>query len=174
MVAGRHADRVLGARAATRPYEKDEEGSEDDKKRAPRRFTRLQFKLDSVGWTGDRRRHLYVVPADGSAEAKQITDGDYEDSRPDVDAGRARASRSRSARGEDWDIEPIGDIYLVPADGGEPQAADARRQQPLRAELLAGRDARSRVKWAPGGFDFPRHTADRRRRRRDRREPPRS
>ena len=31
---------------------------EDDKKRTPRRFKRLQFKLDSVGWTGDRRRHI--------------------------------------------------------------------------------------------------------------------
>ena len=68
---------VFSARVPDEAYEE-----EDDKKRAPRRFTRLQFKLDSVGWTGDRRRHLYVVPADGSAEAKQITDGDYEDSRP--------------------------------------------------------------------------------------------
>ena len=74
---------AFSARVPDEAYEE-----EDDKKRAPRRFTRLQFKLDSVGWTGDRRRHLYVVPADGSAEAKQITDGDYEDSQPDVDAGR--------------------------------------------------------------------------------------
>ena len=27
---------------------------EDDKRRPPRRFTRLHFKLDTVGWTGDR------------------------------------------------------------------------------------------------------------------------
>jgi Tol biopolymer transport system component len=50
---------------------------EDDKKRRPRRFTRLYFKLDNVGWTGDRRRHVFVVPADGSAEPTQITDGDF-------------------------------------------------------------------------------------------------
>ena len=35
---------------------------EDDKKREPRRFTRLLFKLDNVGWTGDRRRHVFVEP----------------------------------------------------------------------------------------------------------------
>ena len=68
---------VFSARVPDEAYEE-----EDEKKRAPRRFKRLQFKLDSVGWTGDRRRHIYVVPSDGSAEAKQLTDGDYEDADP--------------------------------------------------------------------------------------------
>src|SRR5919202_120631 len=36
---------------------------EDDKKRAPRRFRRLMYKLDSEGWTGDRRRQIFVVRA---------------------------------------------------------------------------------------------------------------
>ena len=55
---------------------------EDEGKRAPRRFRRLQFKLDTVGWTGDRRGHLFVVPADGSEPPLQITSGDFEDSDP--------------------------------------------------------------------------------------------
>src|SRR5204862_1922960 len=29
----------------------------DAKRRVPRRFTRLQYKLDHEGWTGDRRQH---------------------------------------------------------------------------------------------------------------------
>ena len=101
--------------------------------------------------------HLFVVPADGSAEAKQITDGDYEDAEPDLDAGRAAASRSPPRASEDWDIELIGDIYLVPADGGEPQRLTAGDSSHARAELLAGRLA-ARVQLGPGGFDFPRHT----------------
>ena len=40
---------------------------EDEKKRRPRRLTRLQYKLDSVGWTADRLQHLFVVPVDGSS-----------------------------------------------------------------------------------------------------------
>src|SRR5918992_884403 len=48
---------------------------EDDKKRKPRRFTRLQFKLDNVGWIGDRRSHIFVVPAEGG-EPTRLTDGD--------------------------------------------------------------------------------------------------
>ena len=142
---------VFSARVPDEAYDE-----EDEKKRAPRRFKRLQFKLDSVGWTGDRRRHLYVVPADGSAAtAKQITDGDFEDSRPTwTPDGKSIAFSS--ARGEHWDIELIGDIYVVPAEGGEPKRltpGDSSYYAPSYSpdgKLLA-------VKWDPGGFDFPRH-----------------
>jgi len=146
---------VFSARVPDEAYEE-----EDEKKRAPRRFTRLQFKLDSVGWTGDRRRHLYVVPADGSASAnqvtaKQITFGDFEDSRPTwMPDGKSIAFSS--ARGEHWDIDLIGDVYVVPAEGGEPKRltpGDSSHYAPSYSpdgKLLA-------VKWDPGGFDFPRH-----------------
>jgi dipeptidyl aminopeptidase/acylaminoacyl peptidase len=142
---------VFSARVPHEAYEE-----EDEKKRAPRRFKRLQFKLDSVGWTGDRRRHLYVVPADGSAEAKQITDGDFEDSHPTwTPDGRSVAFTS--ARQDDWDIDLIGDIYVVTADGGEPKRltpGDSAYAAPAYSpdgKLLA-------VRWSPGGYDFPRHT----------------
>jgi dipeptidyl aminopeptidase/acylaminoacyl peptidase len=127
---------------------------EDDKKRTPRRFKRLQFKLDSVGWTGDRRRHIFVVPADGSGEAKQLTDGDFEDSQPTWTPDGEIAFTS--SRDDDWDIELKADIYVVPASGGEPRRltpGDGSYSAPSYSpdgSLLA-------VKWSPAGFDFPRH-----------------
>jgi dipeptidyl aminopeptidase/acylaminoacyl peptidase len=141
---------AFSARVQDEAYEE-----EDDKKRKPRRFKRLQFKLDSVGWTGDRRRHIFVVAADGSGEAKQITDGDFEDSGPTwTPDGKSIAFSS--ARSDDWDIEIISDVYVVPAAGGEPKRltpGDSSYGGPSYSpdgKLLA-------VKWTPGGFDFPRH-----------------
>jgi dipeptidyl aminopeptidase/acylaminoacyl peptidase len=140
---------AFSARVQDEAYEE-----EDDKKRTPRRFKRLQFKLDSVGWTGDRRRHIFVVPADGSSEAKQLTDGDFEDSQPTwTPDGEIAFTSSRDA---DWDIELKADIYVVPAAGGEPKRltpGDGSYSAPSYSpdgSLLA-------VKWSRAGFDFPRH-----------------
>jgi dipeptidyl aminopeptidase/acylaminoacyl peptidase len=127
----------------------------DDRRRPPRRFRRLQYKLDNVGWIGDRRRHLFVVAADGSGEARQITDGDFEDARPCWSPDGARIVFD-SARHEDWDIDLRRDLYLVPAEGGDPErltAGDGWYEAPSWSPdgaLIACR-------WEPGGLDYPRH-----------------
>ena len=129
---------------------------EDERKRAPRRFKRLQFKLDNVGWTGDRRRHVYAVAADGSGGPLQLTDGDFEDSKP---AWMPQGDRIAftSARGDDWDIDVVEDLYTVPAAGGE-----IERLTPgdgiYSGPSYSADGALVACKWTPGGFDFPRHT----------------
>jgi dipeptidyl aminopeptidase/acylaminoacyl peptidase len=128
----------------------------DDKRRGPRRFTRLQYKLDSVGWTGDRPQHLFTVPADGSAEAVQLTGGDHEDASPAWSPDGSTLAFI-SARHADWDVELVTDLYLVAATGGEPR------------RLTQGGGSFSGVSWSPDGarlaaqrypavFDDPRHT----------------
>jgi dipeptidyl aminopeptidase/acylaminoacyl peptidase len=129
---------------------------EDEKRRRPRRLTRLKYKLDTVGWTSDRPRHLFVVPADGSGEPLQLTSGDYEDCSPcwSLDASTIAFI---SARQPNWDLELANDIYLVAAEGGEPR------------RLTSGGGSFSGVSWAPDGarlaaarypavFDDPVHT----------------
>jgi len=128
---------------------------EDEKLRRPRRFARLQYKLDDEGWIGDRRRHIFTVPTDGSAPPTQLTLGDYEDQYPawSPDGGRLAFA---SARHEDWDIELFRDIYLVDAQGGEPvrlTGCDSWYEAPAWSpdgSLIACR-------FSVGGFDFPRH-----------------
>jgi dipeptidyl aminopeptidase/acylaminoacyl peptidase len=91
----------------------------DERRRAPRRITRLQFKLDGVGWTSGRRKHVFTVPADGSQAPRQITEGDYEHSLPAWSPDGRRIALV-SCREDDWDISAVSDVYLCDARGGDP------------------------------------------------------
>jgi|SRR5579862_2704053 len=93
---------------------------EDEKKRMPRRFHRVFHKLDSVGWTGDRRKHIFVVAIDGDEPETQLTSGDYEHDSPawSVDGTQIFFD---GLRDENWDTTLIGHIYVVDAAGGAPK-----------------------------------------------------
>jgi dipeptidyl aminopeptidase/acylaminoacyl peptidase len=93
---------------------------EEERKRAPRRFRRVFHKLDSVGWTGDRRKHLFVVDVDGG-EPRQLTSGDFEHDSPAWSPDGTKLAFD-GVRDEDWDTKLINRIYVVAADGGEPAA----------------------------------------------------
>jgi dipeptidyl aminopeptidase/acylaminoacyl peptidase len=94
---------------------------EDDRKREPRRFTRIFHKLDSVGWTGDRRKHVFVVGIDGGEET-QLTSGDFEHGSPPAWSPDGRQIVFDGLRDERWDTELINRLYVVDAAGGEPKA----------------------------------------------------
>src|SRR5438128_6723596 len=106
---------AFATRVRDEAYEEEEE-----RKRPPRRITRLLYKLDNVGWTTDRRKHLFVVRADGSEPAKQITDGDCEDGAPAWSPDGKKIAFS-ALRGDRWDTEVVSALFLVDADGGEPE-----------------------------------------------------
>ena len=128
---------------------------EDDRRRRPRRFTRLQFKLDSEGWIGDRRRHVFTVPADGSAPPTQLTHGDYEDQSPQWSPDGRRLVFA-SARQEDWDVEMFRDLYVVGAEGGEP-AALTKGYAWYEAPSWSPDGSAIACRFGKGDFDFPRH-----------------
>ena len=98
---------------------------EDDHKRAPRRFTRVSYKLDSVGWTGDRRKHLFVVGIDGG-DARQLTDGECENDAP-AWAPDGKQIAFNSMRGERWDVDLRAALYIldVDAENAEPRLLTA-------------------------------------------------
>jgi dipeptidyl aminopeptidase/acylaminoacyl peptidase len=93
---------------------------EDEKKRRPRRFHRVFHKLDSVGWTGDRRKHVFVVSVDGSRPETQLTSGDFEHDSPAWSADGKQIFFD-GLRDENWDTTLINHLYVVDAAGGEPK-----------------------------------------------------
>jgi dipeptidyl aminopeptidase/acylaminoacyl peptidase len=128
---------------------------EDERRRAPHRFTRLFFKLDDEGWIGNRREQLFVVAADGATAPVQLTEGDYESSTPAWSPDGERIVFS-SARDEDWDIQLVIDLYSVAADGGEPVKL-TRSDGGCAAPAWAPDGRTIAFIYTPGVYDVPRH-----------------
>ncbi len=127
---------------------------EDVAKRPPRRFTRLQFRLDNEGWTQGRTHHLYTVGLDG-AEPVQLTDGDAEDQMPAWSPDGATIAFV-SARHADWDLGTASDIYTIGVHGGEPVRVTPTDGASLLPVWSPGGDRIAHV-FIPGEFDDPRH-----------------
>jgi dipeptidyl aminopeptidase/acylaminoacyl peptidase len=106
---------VFASRVRDEAYEE-----EDERKRPPRRVKRLWYKLDDEGWIADRRTQLFAVPADGSAEPRQLTDGEYENGDPAWSPDGKRIAFA-SGRTDSWDVDLVQDLYLVSPEGGEPE-----------------------------------------------------
>jgi dipeptidyl aminopeptidase/acylaminoacyl peptidase len=141
---------VFTARVPAPAYEE-----EDAARRPPRRFTRLQFKLDDVGWTGDRRQHVFSVPPDGSDAPRQLTDGDFEDSDPTWSPDGSRIAFA-SARENDWDRSLARDLYVIDRAGALEKltTTDGKVERPA----WSPDGTRIAYLFTPGIFDDPRHT----------------
>jgi dipeptidyl aminopeptidase/acylaminoacyl peptidase len=106
---------------AARQRDEARYGKKEAKDQPPRRITRLFYRLDNSGFTVDRPRHLFVVPADGSAKPRAVTTGTASDDglswSPD-----GRTVVFSAGRHERWDLDLVADLYTVDADlAGEPQ-----------------------------------------------------
>jgi dipeptidyl aminopeptidase/acylaminoacyl peptidase len=88
-------------------------------KEPPRRITSRKYRLDNLGFTIDRRPHVFVVDVEGG-EPRQLTDGDVDDASPAWSPdGDWIAFASARHPGHDNDL--ITDIYVIPAEGGSPR-----------------------------------------------------
>jgi dipeptidyl aminopeptidase/acylaminoacyl peptidase len=86
---------------------------DDERSRPPRRIDRLLPRLDGEGWTIDRPRSVFVVPADGSAPPELVARAPFEHGMPAWSPdGTTLAVATR--RGKDADLDPVDDVFLVP------------------------------------------------------------
>ncbi|MDQ3528506.1 MAG: S9 family peptidase [Actinomycetota bacterium] len=98
-------------------YGTDEKITPD--KEPPRRITTRKYRVDNVGFTIDRRPHLFVVDALAeTCEPLQLTRGDYDHAEP-AWSPDGRTLAFVAARHDERDTDLISDIFLVPAEGGD-------------------------------------------------------
>ncbi len=132
--------RIAFAAGTEIPAIASQEAQPEEKGKAPRVrvITRALYKADGAGLVEARRSHLFVVPADGSAEAQQVTGGDWDDGdvawSPD---GETLAFVSN--REKDRDASWFADVWVVPAGGGR-----ARRVTEHKGQAAA-------PAWSPDG-----------------------
>ena len=131
-------------------YEED-----DDKKREPRRITRLFYKLDNEGWIVDRPRHLYSVSVDGSDGPGTLTKGEFQDSFPAWSPDGTRIAFA-ALRTDDWDVQPAQDIYLIDRQGGEPTRVTSS-EGTCQYPTWSPDGSRIAFTYTPGIYDDPRH-----------------
>lgn len=128
---------------------------EDVTKRPARRITRLQYRLDHEGFTFARRHHVYVVGRDGDPPAVRITSGDMEDGPPSWSPDGTRIAFT-SARHEDWDLTTTNDVFVVSAEGGDPERLTVTDGS-CASVSWSPDGARIAYAFIPGEFDEPRH-----------------
>jgi dipeptidyl aminopeptidase/acylaminoacyl peptidase len=97
---------------------------DDERRRRPKRVTRLPYRTDSGGWVHDRTDHLWLVDRDGDAEPQRLTtvDRDHGDPvwRPD---GQAIAFIAKPDAASD--LEPHSQVFELDVDSGEVRALTA-------------------------------------------------
>ena len=90
---------------------------DDERSRRPRRVTDVPFRFDNMGWTHDRRRHVWLVDPIGRQEARCLTDGHFDERfiawRPDGKAIGFYTDRSPRRAFEDG-----ADLFEVDVESG--------------------------------------------------------
>jgi len=95
------------------------DADERRKSKPARVITSMKYKFNGEGFTYDRRKHLFVVSAQGG-EPLQLTDGDWDDAEP-AWSPDGQWLAFISARHDERDYDNAADVWIVPAEGGEPR-----------------------------------------------------
>src|SRR5262245_52600461 len=120
---------------------------DNDRDRPARRITRLSYRLDNVGWTCDRPRRLFVVPADGTAPPRVVV---ADEGSEEGHAGLAWSPDGSwlafsAARDPDWDLERFADLFVVAVHGEEAEPIRMTRARDF------GGVAYRQPSWSPDG-----------------------
>lgn len=106
-------------------YGTEEKVSAD--KEAPRLITSLKYRIDNLGFTNDRRTHVFVINAvDENAEPVQITEGDFDHADVAWSPDGARLTFV-SARHDGREFDLVQDVFVCTRDGSDLRAVTPSR-----------------------------------------------
>jgi dipeptidyl aminopeptidase/acylaminoacyl peptidase len=103
-----------------------------------RHYTHANYKFNDTGWFDEKRSHLAIIDVQTGA-AKQITDGDWNDTDPRWSPDSTRVAFVSNRSGKELDFDRNTDIWVAPAAGGAP----------VKVSDHAGPDRAPR--WSPDG-----------------------
>lgn len=112
------ADWVPYAGAPESDRQRAEDAAQDPTGEPVKVISRLKFRMDGVGYYGDKRSHLFVIPADGAGPAKQVSSGDFDHTSPSWAEG-GTALICAALRREDADYVNRSDLWRFDAQTGE-------------------------------------------------------
>ncbi|MCO1654148.1 S9 family peptidase [Pseudonocardia humida] len=113
---------------------------DDERARPPRRIDRLWSRIDGTGWTIDRPRSLFVVPADGFGAPRLVAGGPYEYGEPVWSPDGSRLLTA-APRAKDWDLDLISELHVI----------DLGTDDPPTALTSTGRISHGWPSWSPDG-----------------------
>ena len=144
--AARRGEPAVVARTArkssyTASVGEEEQGPAPKGYKPPLVIKTLKHKFDGEGYFDAKRRHLFVIPAEGG-EARQITAGDWNVGGPAWSPDVTQVAYTAN-QDEDRDRAEVNDLYVVAVaeGGGERPQGDARARAGRPAELVARRRA---------------------------------
>ena len=73
--------------------EGQEDLSDEERGRRPKRISRFPYRYDGRGWLHDRRRQVWIVDATGENEPRRLTEGDFDEVSPAWHPAGARVPR---------------------------------------------------------------------------------
>ena len=124
---------------------------EAERERRPRRIGRLPFRWDNMGWTHDRRTHVWVVDPLGGEEARCLTPGDHNETGM-VWSPDSNEIAFLSPRHPEHGLEAGTQAFTVPATGGE---VVARSETGGWEQLSFDKDGNLYAAGNPDRWDYP-------------------
>ncbi len=91
--------------------------SDEERRKKSRRVTSVPYRFDNLGWVHDRRRHIWLIPADGS-DPRCLTPGDF-DERSVAWSPDGATIVSLTDRADGQGLEPGVDVIEVSVGSGD-------------------------------------------------------